>query len=124
MQSAAFHFLARTCWSSNPKSLITGAESGYFSLIVFRNCSIHGLGLATKLQEFTLSQDGLVANIVSFNVGVEIGQMLALTGVFIVLSYWRTRKGYLEHAFLTNSALMAGGFILMGYQIVGYFAGA
>ena len=84
----------------------------------------HGLGLATKLQEFTLAQDGLVANIVSFNVGVEIGQMLALTGVFIALSYWRTRKGYLEHAFLTNSALMAGGFILMGYQIVGYFAGA
>jgi cbb3-type cytochrome oxidase subunit 3 len=84
----------------------------------------HGLGLATKLQEFTLAQDGLVANIMSFNVGVEIGQMLALTGVFIALSYWRTRKGYLEHAFLTNSALMAGGFILMGYQIVGYFAGA
>ena len=84
----------------------------------------HGLGLATKLQEFTLSQDGLVANIVSFNVGVEIGQMLALTGVFLVLSYWRTRKGFLDHAFLTNSALMAGGFILMGYQIVGYFVGA
>jgi hypothetical protein len=84
----------------------------------------HGLGLATKLQDFTLAQDGLVANILSFNVGVEIGQILALTGVFIVLSYWRTRKGYLDHAFLTNSALMAGGFILMGYQIVGYFVGA
>ena len=84
----------------------------------------HGLGLATKLQEFTLAQDGLVANILSFNIGVEIGQMLALTGVLVALSYWRTRKGYLDHAFLTNSALMAGGFILMGYQIVGYFVGA
>lgn len=84
----------------------------------------HGLGLATKLQEFTLSETGLVANILSFNIGVEIGQMLALTGVLIALSYWRTRQGYLGHAFLTNSVLMAGGFVLMGYQIVGYFIGA
>jgi hypothetical protein len=80
----------------------------------------HGFGLATKLQEFTLAQNGLVTNIVSFNVGVEIGQFLALTAVLIGLSYWRTRDGYLRHAFATNTALMAGGFMLMGYQIAGY----
>ena len=84
----------------------------------------HGFGLATKLQEFTLAQNGLVANIVSFNVGVEIGQFLALTAVLIGLSYWRTRGGYLRHAFVTNTALMAGGFILMGYQLAGYFLAA
>jgi len=84
----------------------------------------HGFGLATKLQEFTLSQDGLVANIVSFNIGVEIGQALALTGVLIGLSYWRTRSGYLRHALLTNTALMTGGFILVGYQLAGYFVSA
>ena len=83
----------------------------------------HGFGLATKLQEFALSQEGLVANIVSFNVGVEIGQVLALLGVLIVLSYWRTRDGYLRHAFLTNTALMTGGFILTGHQLAGYFMG-
>src|SRR5215217_7100457 len=44
----------------------------------------HGFGLATKLQDFALSPNGLVANIVSFNVGVEIGQALALSGVLIV----------------------------------------
>jgi hypothetical protein len=81
----------------------------------------HGFGLATKLQEFALSQNGLVANIVSFNVGVEIGQVLALTGVLIALSYWRTRDGFLRHAFVTNTALMTGGFILTGYQLAGYF---
>ena len=81
----------------------------------------HGFGLATKLQEFTLAQNGLVANIVSFNVGVEIGQVLALTGVLIGLSYWRTRPGFLQHAFLTNTVLMVGGFILVGYQLTGYF---
>lgn len=80
----------------------------------------HGFGLATKLQEFALSQEGLVKNIVSFNVGVEIGQCLALTAVLIGLSIWRTRPGFLQHAFLTNTLLMVGGFILVGYQVTGY----
>src|SRR5207247_8642134 len=80
----------------------------------------HGFGLATKLQEFSLSANGLVANIVSFNVGVEIGQFLALAAVFIGLSYWRTRSGFLRHAFVTNTLLMMGGFILVGYQLTGY----
>src|SRR5688572_11649123 len=70
----------------------------------------HGFGLATKLQEFSLSKNGLATNIVSFNVGVEIGQLLALTAVLIVLSFWRTRPGYLKHAYLTNSLLMCAGF--------------
>jgi hypothetical protein len=81
----------------------------------------HGFGLATKLQEFALARNGLVANIVGFNVGVEIGQVLALTGVLIVLSYWRTRPGFLQHAFVTNTVLMVGGFVLVGYQLTGYF---
>jgi hypothetical protein len=81
----------------------------------------HGFGLATKLQEFTLPQNGLVANIVSFNVGVEIGQVLALTAVLLLISFWRTRRGFFRHSFAANTALMAGGFLLMGYQLVGYF---
>jgi hypothetical protein len=80
----------------------------------------HGFGLATKLQEFTLAKTGLIANIVSFNVGVEIGQVLALTAVLIALSYWRTRNGFLQHAFATNTLLMVGGFMLVGYQLTGY----
>ena len=81
----------------------------------------HGFGLATKLQEFALSPNGLVANIVSFNVGVEIGQGLALTAILIGLSYWRTRNGFLRHAFATNALVMACGFLLVGYQLAGYF---
>lgn len=84
----------------------------------------HGFGLATTLQEYTLSGDGLVTNMLSFNVGIELGQLCALTGVLIALAYWRTRDGFLRHAFLTNGLLMAGGFILMGYQIVGYLVSA
>ena len=80
----------------------------------------HGFGLATKLQELALTREGLIANIVSFNIGVEIGQALALTFVLIGLTWWRTRSGYLRHAFVTNALLMTGGFLLIGYQLSGY----
>jgi hypothetical protein len=83
----------------------------------------HGFGLATKLQEFQLPANGLVANIVSFNIGVEIGQMLALSGILIGFAFWRTRRGFLRHAFATNAVLMAGGFLLIGYQLSGYVLG-
>jgi len=79
----------------------------------------HGFGLATKLQEFELSPNGLVANIVSFNVGVELGQVVALSVVLALLTYWRL--GFHRQAFVTNSVLMGVGLLLMGYQISGYF---
>jgi hypothetical protein len=81
----------------------------------------HGFGLATKLQDFALGEDGLVANILSFNVGVEIGQVLALTAVLIALSFWRSQESYLRNAFTTNTVLMGCGFLLVGYQLSGYF---
>jgi hypothetical protein len=89
------------------------------AVLVFGLC--HGFGLATKLQDFALSPNGLVTNIVSFNVGVEIGQVIALTCVLAVLTYWRTRTGFLRHAVATNGVLMACGFLLIGYQLSGYF---
>src|SRR5277367_5453949 len=77
----------------------------------------HGFGLATKLQELDLSKNGLVINIVSFNDGVEIGHVLALTAVLIALSVWRTQSGFLRQAFTANAVLMTVGFILVGYQV-------
>ena len=82
---------------------------------------VHGFGLATKLQEYSLSRNGLVTNIVSFNAGVEIGQFLALSAVLLGLGYWRTRSGFLRHAYATNAVLMTAGFLLTGYQLAGYF---
>ena len=81
----------------------------------------HGFGLATKLQDFALSKNGLVTNILSFNVGVEIGQCLALTAILIGLTYWRTRSGFFRHAFAFNGVVMACGLLLVGYQLSGYF---
>ena len=81
----------------------------------------HGFGLATKLQDFALSANGLVVNIMSFNVGVEIGQVIVLTAVLAVLTWWRSRPGFLRHAVVTNGVLMAIGFLLVGYQLSAYF---
>ena len=81
----------------------------------------HGFGLATKVQELTLSREGLVGNILAFNVGVELGQAVALSGILIAMAYWRTTAGFLRHAFFANTFLMAGGFTLIGYQLTGYF---
>ena len=80
----------------------------------------HGLGLATKLQEFTVTDAGLVANILSFNAGVEVGQVLALSAVLVAMTLWRTRPSFVRHAFVTNAALMGGGFLLTAQQLFGY----
>ena len=81
----------------------------------------HGLGLATKLQEFGLKPDGLLTNLISFNIGVEIGQMLALAAILIVMDYWRQTLSFVRNAFRANVLLMTAGFILTGYQLAGYW---
>jgi hypothetical protein len=80
----------------------------------------HGFGLATKLQDLAIARDGLVANMVSFNVGVEIGQLLALSVMLLVFTAWRSTGSFARHAFATNVALLTVGFILFGYQLTGY----
>lgn len=81
----------------------------------------HGLGLATKILDFEMSSDGLVPNLVAFNVGVEMGQLLALSAILIAMSYWRRTDGFMRHAYTANVAIMTAGFVLMGYQLIGYF---
>ena len=82
----------------------------------------HGFGLATKLQQFRLSPDGLVINILSFNVGVELGQILALTAMLAVFVLWRKRGHFEKHAFAANFMLMAAGFVLMGFHLREYLS--
>jgi hypothetical protein len=84
----------------------------------------HGFGLATKLQDLSLSKEGLVANIVSFNVGVEIGQLMALAILLVAINAWRAAGGFMRHSTAFNVALMFAGFLLANYQLAGYFFGA
>jgi len=84
---------------------------------------VHGFGLATKMQDLQLSQGGLVPNIIAFNVGVEIGQFLALGAILLAMNFWRRTASFLRHAYATNVLLMAAGFVLAGYQFAGYVLG-
>lgn len=81
----------------------------------------HGLGLATKVQDFAMSPDGLVPNLLAFNVGVEFGQLLALTAILIAMGYWRRSGTFKANAFAANVALMTAGFVFFGLQMTGYF---
>jgi hypothetical protein len=80
----------------------------------------HGFGLATKLQDLAISQDGLVTNMISFNVGVELGQFLALGLILLVLNLLRASGQFFRFAVVTNVAILCAGFILIGYQLTGY----
>ncbi len=79
----------------------------------------HGFGLATKIIEFQIAKDGLVPNLIAFNIGVEIGQLLALGGILIAMGFWRRTSSFMRHAFAANVLLMTAGFVLVGYQLAG-----
>ncbi|MEZ5937549.1 MAG: HupE/UreJ family protein [Hyphomonadaceae bacterium] len=81
---------------------------------------IHGLGLATKLQALGLNKEGLLANLISFNVGVEIGQLIALTLIVLAISAWRTTPSFQRLAVASNALLFLAGIVLCGDQIAGY----
>lgn len=80
---------------------------------------IHGFGLATKILEYKVSPDGLIPNLIAFNVGVEIGQILALSTILILMGYWRRTESFWRHAYTANVFMMTAGFVLMGYQLTG-----
>ncbi|WP_372730542.1 HupE/UreJ family protein [Novosphingobium sp.] len=99
-------------FSPNPKAAVL--IFGFF----------HGFGLATKLQDLTLSADGLVPNLVSFNIGVELGQFTALGAILIAMNLWRSTSSFRRSAIAANAALMCAGFALVGFQLTGYFTQA
>jgi len=80
----------------------------------------HGFGLATKLQGVDFGGEGLLQNLIAFNVGVEMGQFIALGFVLILLSLWRRHASYLQFSTVSNTLLMSGGILLTLYQLSGY----
>lgn len=87
--------------------------------LIFGFC--HGFGLSSKILDYEISPDGLLPNLLAFNVGVEIGQLLALGAILIVMGFWRRTPSFLKHAYTANVVMMAAGFLLIGYQLTGYF---
>ena len=91
------------------------------AVLAFGLC--HGMGLATKVQELYLSERGLATNLVSFNVGVELGQFTALAGVVGLLAWWRRQPSFERSSFAVNATLLAAGFLLTEYQLAGWWFG-
>jgi HupE / UreJ protein len=81
----------------------------------------HGFGLATKMQELSPSPDGLLPNMISFNVGVELGQLIALSFMLGVVILWRRSSSFTRHAVAANAVILTAGLVLIGYQLTGYF---
>ncbi len=87
--------------------------------LIFGFC--HGFGLSSKILDYNISPDGLVPNLLAFNVGVEVGQLLALAAILIAMGYWRRSPSFLRHAYTANVVMMTAGFVLIGYQLTGWF---
>lgn len=81
----------------------------------------HGTGLATKILDYRIAEDGLLANLLAFNVGVEIGQILALFVILIVMGYWRRTPGFAKQAATANIVMALMGVALIVFQLTGYF---
>jgi hypothetical protein len=81
----------------------------------------HGFGLATKVQEYDIAADGLLTNLIAFNIGVEIGQLLALAVILIAMNFWRRSASFWTHAYTANVVMMTAGFVLTGMHLTGYF---
>ena len=81
----------------------------------------HGFGLATKIIEFDIDPNGLLTNLIAFNVGVEIGQLLALSAILILISYWRKQPSFITYSYSTNIELMILGRRLTGNQLISVF---
>ncbi len=80
---------------------------------------LHGFGLASKIIDYNISPDGLVPNLLAFNVGVEIGQLIALSLILIFMTRWRATPAFARQAYAANVVMMGMGFYLMGFQLIG-----
>ena len=83
---------------------------------------IHGFGLSTRLQQLPLGDDdvGILLRILSFNLGVEVGQIVALIGMVFLLSLWRHKSSFQRFSFASNQALIYAGVLLLLMQLHGY----
>jgi hypothetical protein len=86
--------------------------------LIFGLC--HGFGLASKVIEYEIAKDGLLPNLIAFNVGVELGQLLALSTILIAMGWWRRTESFHRYAYTANVIMMVAGFVFIGMQLTGY----
>ncbi len=97
-----------------------GRPSPNLILVIFGFGLIHGFGLSTRLQQLPLGDSGLIGRILSFNVGVELGQIIALAIMLLIISSWRRTTSFAQFSTLSNGGLIAAGVFLFMMQMHGY----
>ena len=91
--------------------------------MVFLFGLIHGLGLSARLQSFTTDQEGILWKILSFNLGVELGQIAALIPIVYLINLWRKKNSFDAFFKATNTYLLLAGLALACYQFWFLFTG-
>jgi hypothetical protein len=81
---------------------------------------IHGLGLSTRLQQLPLSEEHLLMNIISFNIGIELGQVAALAVMLLVIAAFRKSDAFKGFTKVANIFLIIAGGYLFLMQMHGY----
>lgn len=97
------------------------SKSPNLLLMVFIFGLIHGFGLSTRLQSFDLGAGQFLAKIISFNIGVELGQILALIPIVFIISKWKSLKSYDAFYKAVNFYLVIAGIFLFLFQMYGFF---
>jgi hypothetical protein len=99
-----------------------GIRSPNLLAVVFGFGLLHGFGLSTRLQQLPLGDDpvGMLMRILSFNVGVEAGQIAALSAMVALLALWRRRSSFQRFAVVANVGLVYAGALLLLMQLHGY----
>jgi hypothetical protein len=95
------------------------APSLFIMVLIFG--LIHGMGLSTRLQSFDLGTGQFLLKIISFNIGVELGQIIALIPIIFLINIWRKKPSYKAFYKASNVYLLIAGIGLFCYQLVGYF---
>ena len=81
---------------------------------------LHGFGLASKIIEYDIAPEGLLVNLIAFNLGVEIGQLAALALILVVMRHWRAAPAFAAQAYRANVIMIGLGVYLMGMQLIGF----
>lgn len=102
---------------------VFGTSSPNLLWMVFIFGLIHGFGLSTRLQAFDLGAEQFLAKIISFNVGVELGQILALIPIVFIITRWQQYKSYDAFYKAANTYLVIAGVGLFAFQLYQYAYG-
>ncbi len=104
------------------KSYFGMSKSPNLLWMVFIFGLIHGFGLSTRLQQLPLGDKGfdMLMRIISFNVGVELGQIAGLVIMLVIITQLRKLKMFGRLSKVFNDGIMLAGFMLLLMQLHGY----